>query len=111
MSAYIELQQVAAEEGAVAISSEASKAKDDLKRMLIGKQQELFPHMRRTYAAHLSGAVAGLQANFPAVGAGGKTLRRLPPASRLEKSLWKLTTRSRAKPTGSGSAGRSMFTP
>lgn len=70
----------AAEEGAVAISPDASKAKDDLKRMLIRKQQELFPHMRRTYAAHLSGAVAGLQANFRAVGADGKTLRAASPS-------------------------------
>lgn len=76
----VRIVEDAALEGAITISSDASKAKDDLKQVLIRKQRELFPQMRRTYAAHLSGAVAGLQANFRAVGADGKTLRAASPS-------------------------------
>lgn len=61
------------------VSAEASQANATLKRRLIAKQRQLFPQMRRTYAAHMSNAVAGLQANFRAIGAGNKTLRGASP--------------------------------
>lgn len=62
------------------VSPEAIEAKDELKRVLIQTQRALFPVMRRTYAAYMSDAVSGAQANFRAVGRGGKTLRAASPS-------------------------------
>lgn len=70
----------AAKEDAIPVSDQAIAAKDELKRVLIRRQRELFPAMRRTYAAYMSDAVAGMRANFRAVGSGGKTLRGASPS-------------------------------
>lgn len=70
----------AAEEGAIPVSEQAIAAKDELKRVLIRRQRDLFPAMRRTYAGYMSDAVSGARANFRAVGNGGKTLRAASPS-------------------------------
>lgn len=76
----IRIVEDAAAEGTISVSSQAVAAKDQLKQVLIRKQRELFPAMRRTYAAYMSDAVSGARANFRAVGAGGKTLRAASPS-------------------------------
>ncbi|HYC98532.1 hypothetical protein [Brevundimonas sp.] len=76
----IRIVEDAAREGAIPVSSQAVAAKDQLKRILIQKQRELFPVMRRTYAAYVSDAVSGAGANFRAVGTGGKILRAASPS-------------------------------
>lgn len=76
----IRIVEDAAAEGRVPVSEQTLTAKDQLKRMLIRKQRELFPAMRRTYAAYLSDAVSGARANFRAVGSGAKTLRAASPS-------------------------------
>lgn len=70
----------AAKEGVIPVSDQAVAAKDELKRVLIRRQRDLFPAMRRTYAGYMSDAVSGARANFRAVGNGGKTLRAASPS-------------------------------
>lgn len=62
------------------VSNEVVKAKDELREVLIVTQRSLFPIMRRTYAAYMSDAVSGAQANFQVAGSGGKTLRAASPS-------------------------------
>jgi hypothetical protein len=62
-----------------ALDPETTELREQLIERLKAKQVELFPAMRRSYAAHLSDAVAGAQANFRAVGSGNKTLRAASP--------------------------------
>ena len=76
----IRIVEDAAAEATIPVSDQAIAAKDDLKRVLVRRQRELFPAMRRTYAAYMSDAVSGAQANFRAVGHGGKTLRAASPS-------------------------------
>ncbi|WP_295166334.1 hypothetical protein [uncultured Brevundimonas sp.] len=69
----------AVEAGEMVVSSEARGASAQIKTLLIEKQRQLFPEMRRTFAARMSSEMDGLRANFRAVGAEAKTLRVASP--------------------------------
>lgn len=76
----IGLVELAATEREVDLSPKVLAAKSSLSAALIRKQQELFPAMRRTYAAYMANEVEGLQANFRAVGPRNQTLRAASPS-------------------------------
>lgn len=77
----------AIEDGQINVPSRAAEANQRLKAILVQKQRQLFPEMRRTYAAYMSREVAGLQANFRAVGPGAKTLRAASPVFTSQEAV------------------------
>lgn len=77
----------AGEDGRTLIKPEVQESKADLKAVLIRKQKELFPAIRNAYAAYMSDAVVGAQANFRAVGTRNRTLRGASPSFGSEAAV------------------------
>lgn len=61
------------------LAEDGPALREKLIPLLKQKQTQLYPAMRRSYAAHMESETAGLQVNFRAVGARNKTLRAASP--------------------------------
>jgi len=75
----IRIVESAKAEGKAPVSDDALKAAASLKPVLIAKQRQLFPEMRRAFASYMSDQVAGLQTNYRAVGSRARLLRAASP--------------------------------